>query len=367
MTDDAIKNIPLHLQIAERLRHDLRLTGRPGEKFGSQNELALRFGVSAITIREAVGALVQEGLLERRHGSGTYVRDAGANQAIGVLIELDISCPGTSFYWTRLTQELRLAFEAAGHATRLYAGHTRSGEPPPERPTCTGFWQDLAKSRIRALVIVGTDVRDEWRRDIEAHGVLVATTHDNGPQADSHYNMIRAGTRRLIEHGCRRPGVMAFGTAASPDLAYRAFAEEMAAQDLPISAARTAHVGTDVYDGLAGVDDFRRLWRQPAELRPDGLLVGSDRLVRPALAAIRLLDVAVPEELIIAAHTHRGEINGDLPFPIIRLEVDPAARARHLADILLHKLAGEPPRPDPDLEPYRIIDPLRLPSVSVTP
>ena len=44
-----------------------------GAKLVNEQELALRFDVSRLTVREAVAALVTTGYLERRHGSGTYV------------------------------------------------------------------------------------------------------------------------------------------------------------------------------------------------------------------------------------------------------------------------------------------------------
>lgn len=46
---------------------------RPGDKFYTEDELRKRFGVSRQTIRQAVGLLEQEGILERRRGSGTYI------------------------------------------------------------------------------------------------------------------------------------------------------------------------------------------------------------------------------------------------------------------------------------------------------
>jgi GntR family transcriptional regulator len=39
----------------------------------NEQELATRFDVSRLTVREAVASLVTAGYLERRHGSGTYV------------------------------------------------------------------------------------------------------------------------------------------------------------------------------------------------------------------------------------------------------------------------------------------------------
>src|ERR1700691_6088685 len=44
-----------------------------GAKLVNEQELATRFDVSRLTVREAVATLVTTGYLERRHGSGTYV------------------------------------------------------------------------------------------------------------------------------------------------------------------------------------------------------------------------------------------------------------------------------------------------------
>lgn len=45
----------------------------PGAKLPSEQELAKRFDVSRLTVREAVGGLVEAGYVTRRQGSGTYV------------------------------------------------------------------------------------------------------------------------------------------------------------------------------------------------------------------------------------------------------------------------------------------------------
>ncbi len=46
-----------------------------GDKLPSENELAIRFGVSRQTVRQAVGVLESEGLVRRVRGSGTFVAD----------------------------------------------------------------------------------------------------------------------------------------------------------------------------------------------------------------------------------------------------------------------------------------------------
>jgi GntR family transcriptional regulator len=47
----------------------------PGEALPSERRLVEELGVSRPTLRQAVDGLVAEGLLDRRHGSGTYVAE----------------------------------------------------------------------------------------------------------------------------------------------------------------------------------------------------------------------------------------------------------------------------------------------------
>ncbi len=52
----------------------------PGEKIPSENELCDRFGLSRQTIRHAISKLIDDGLVESRQGSGTYVSDQRARE-----------------------------------------------------------------------------------------------------------------------------------------------------------------------------------------------------------------------------------------------------------------------------------------------
>jgi len=68
------EGVPIYVQIRESLRAEI--TGgilKRGEQLPSENELASRFSVSRMTIRESIEDLVDEGLLYRRHGVGTFV------------------------------------------------------------------------------------------------------------------------------------------------------------------------------------------------------------------------------------------------------------------------------------------------------
>jgi DNA-binding GntR family transcriptional regulator len=65
---------PLYVQIKDRLLRDI-LTGllQPGQKIPTEFELSAAYGVSRITVRNAVLELVKSGHIVRRQGKGTYV------------------------------------------------------------------------------------------------------------------------------------------------------------------------------------------------------------------------------------------------------------------------------------------------------
>jgi GntR family transcriptional regulator len=79
--DRSPNGIPLYFQLRQHVR--LKIEGGewpPGERIPSENELTTKFGVSRETVRQALSELVREGLLERRQGFGTVVRDRRITQ-----------------------------------------------------------------------------------------------------------------------------------------------------------------------------------------------------------------------------------------------------------------------------------------------
>lgn len=66
--------IPLYVQIRKAIQDDiLNKVLLPGQKLPSEDELAARFGVSRMTVRQGISDLIDEGLIYRRHGVGTFV------------------------------------------------------------------------------------------------------------------------------------------------------------------------------------------------------------------------------------------------------------------------------------------------------
>jgi GntR family transcriptional regulator len=68
---------PVYRQIAEDLRRAIQAgTLARDQRLPSESELAARYGVTRMTVRQAVDPLVHSGLVVRRQGAGTFVAHA---------------------------------------------------------------------------------------------------------------------------------------------------------------------------------------------------------------------------------------------------------------------------------------------------
>lgn len=66
--------LPIYYQIKQTIKGwIINKQFGPGEKIPSENELADRFHVSRLTVRQAISQLTQEGFLSSRRGEGTFV------------------------------------------------------------------------------------------------------------------------------------------------------------------------------------------------------------------------------------------------------------------------------------------------------
>lgn len=91
-------------QVREELRHLIVTELEPGAKLPSEQQLATDFGVSRNTLREAVLSLWNEGMIVRRWGVGTFVRDNQEPVSISL---------------TDVTPGMRESIEASGHEASL--------------------------------------------------------------------------------------------------------------------------------------------------------------------------------------------------------------------------------------------------------
>lgn len=85
------KQLPLYIQIGELLHREIA-AGHwlPGERLPVEATLAESLGVAIGTLRKSLAKLEEDGLLERRQGSGTYVKRASGGRAIYQFFHLEL-------------------------------------------------------------------------------------------------------------------------------------------------------------------------------------------------------------------------------------------------------------------------------------
>lgn len=75
--------LPLYQQIYEILRGEiLAKNWKPGDMISTESELKDKYGVSSITIRQALVMLEQEGLIYRQRGRGTFIAHPTLEQSL---------------------------------------------------------------------------------------------------------------------------------------------------------------------------------------------------------------------------------------------------------------------------------------------
>ncbi|TNM25190.1 GntR family transcriptional regulator [Streptomyces sedi] len=112
--EDSFPEGPKYRQVAERLRRDIAAGAwAPGEQLPVERDLAEALSVSVNTLRRAVSQLVEEGVVRRRQGSGTFVRpDAGPSAAerpkpVGDRRLVGVLVPSTTYYYPRVVEGMQ--------------------------------------------------------------------------------------------------------------------------------------------------------------------------------------------------------------------------------------------------------------------
>lgn len=146
-----------HRVIAEHIRNKI-LTGEiaPGTEFPSTAKLAERWNTSNSTAHIALKNLVKEGLLERRHGSGTFVRERPKTlKTIGVYIcKPEIWSKGQYGFYRSLQGLLEQECAKRGYSVLVYVDRRKEKDQREALPALT---EAITKDKIQGLVIPMTN------------------------------------------------------------------------------------------------------------------------------------------------------------------------------------------------------------------
>lgn len=346
-----------HEEVARELRQEVLRNYRPGDRLPPDTANAARYGVSVVTLRDAMRVLCREGLLKRRRGSGTYVRERPVVAGRVAIVCSDVRhLSGESAYWRLIVQHVQRRLKTAGFTPELHI--EVDGELDVETMLRAGADLPLA-----GAVLVHVLTPDSDAGKLVESGLPVVACTENLPCAFRASNdtagMVREAVRYLVERGRRN---LALVTKEKPDSSHpgiddwmeESFVAALAQHNVPFVSDWVCGVSHKAGPGAA-FDTMLRLWRARNE-RPDGLLITDDSIFPEVAMGIMELDVEVPGELIVISHANLGA-EPFSPFPVTRFAFDPDRTAAMLVNKFHESLAGKLQPPPFAVMPFTIFEP----------
>ncbi|MGV2903977.1 GntR family transcriptional regulator [Microbacterium sp. AGC62] len=324
---------PLFVSLAQQLR-DRIAAGEwsQGERLPPEATLAATHAVGINTVRRAVGMLVDDGVVVRRQGSGTYVsaRGAGKSPVIGVIV------PSHSYYFPTVVEGITEVARAAGVTLRIVSSE---------------YDDALEIRRIRELLAAGCSgllitptlhladptARLELLRALPIPVVLMERMPTDSPPDDGLSAVCTdvvaggyAAVRHLARQGRRRIGFLGRRATATADAAlrgYRRAIDGLTLVDLPDAVVRR-----DSWDEAALADYAHRA--RSAGL--DGVVCLGDREATALLPHLRRAGLSLPDDLALVAFD--DEEAADAPLPLTAVSPPKREIGRLAASTLLRML-----------------------------
>ena len=201
---------PKYLQVADTLRREIAEgVFRDGQTLMTEEELRLRFNVSRQTVRQAIALLEDDGLVDRRRGSGTYVRH-GPRRHQGTLHVGVVTTYITDYIFPAIVQGIEAVMSEHDVLISLSATYNNSG-------TERSILERMMDGQVDGLIIEGsrtaTDTPNEdlYRRLAERNiPVLFMNSYYPGLKGLPHVVMDdfeggRIAARELLDRGYTRP------------------------------------------------------------------------------------------------------------------------------------------------------------------
>jgi GntR family transcriptional regulator of arabinose operon len=293
---------PKYQQIVTFLRHAINAGEyQAGEKLPSEAELVEKFSTSRLTVQRALKELQHQDLIERRAGSGTYVRhsEAPESHVFGLLI------PGLGE--TEIFEPICQGMARAGRIGRnalLWgdATHTPQDKEQQARELCESYVEREVSGVFFAPLelTAGKDDVNQWVLERLSKARIPVVLLDRCVYrypGRSAYDLVgidnrRAGflvTEHLLRHGCERLLFMARPQSATTvDARIQGFRD--AVETFAVKTATgQIHLGDP-----DSVEEIRCVMSRTS---PDGIVCANDSTAAHLLQTLQTIGISVPKQV----------------------------------------------------------------------
>ena len=293
---------PKYLQVADILRKEIAEgVFHDGQTLMTEEELRYRFNVSRQTVRQAIALLEDDGLVDRRRGSGTYVRH-GPRRRQGTVHVGVVTTYITDYIFPSIVQGIESVLNENGVVMTLSATYN-------DTKTERNILERMLDGQVDGLIVEGTrtarrpENEDLYRRLAERNiPILFMNTYYpeliNIPHVVmDDYGGGRIAAREVLSRGYRKPGGMFKVDDLQGKERLKGFLDEMNSQGVKIPDAHLLLFGTEQRMNLLqtaeGVEFIGRLKKHEM----DCLTCYNDIFAVSLMGLLNQQGMKIPEEL----------------------------------------------------------------------
>ena len=313
---------------ASQVERDLRqsiLTGTwsPGEKLPPEAQILSRFKVSRTTLREALITLVNDGLIRRQPGVGTFVSQAVKTGRVIILSSAELLASPLGYYFRCLVEDARKHIQNSGFRPILAAGHGESSTSKEFISSIDLLDHPVAKETLGVLSTVSLGPLGER---LAGEGIPSVAIADK-PEMSGRCAVVLDTQRRvelavelLREHGHTDFAIVYSQKALPRSESTPAVGDRLKswvrARGIDLRDDRLVAVPWS-WDFGHAYDAFKQWWARPD--RPNAVFFYEDAVCDVATRAILELGIKIPQELAVVTHANVGR-TFHFPVPLTCVE-----------------------------------------------
>jgi len=344
MTDlEQFEGVSRHQQVRETLRQEIIAQSmKPGQQVATERELAERFGVSRFTVCRALSALVQEGMLVRQQGKGTFVANRRERLTVANTHTIALAIP--------LLSHMRMPAEVVKGVSRALTQKDYRLVFADTRDSATAEVQEIEKLRrekVDGLIIWPSDIDQDKVvfRELLYTGppfVLVDRFFEDIPTdfvaTDNAWGAYQA-TKALIGRGHRRIAHLTAVVTTNTTVLHRRQGYEKALADHGIQVDPNLVCPPVIREsGINYKHTIAFLRQEPEPIT--AIFSLNDAFAWAAYHALQELGLNVPGDVEIATFFDETEEMDGMDIPFVRVVQAKYEMGLRAGEILLDRIEG---------------------------
>lgn len=339
----AIKYKWLSDRLRERIPNDIK---KGIHKLPSEQELCRRYKVSRQTVRLSLSILEQEGLIEKRHGSGSYITGLSADSSrnvIGILLSND-----SEYIYPGILNDIQNVLSQNGFSSNVFVTGNRT-------QTEREILMDILEHPLRGIIVEGCKTAlpnpnlDLYRKLIKK-GCTVLFLHNYYPALD-HCLYIKddniSGSTMLVDYLIRQGHTSIGGIFKTDDLQgmerFQGFMEAMRDAGLSVPDEHIGWFNSQELDRLQKFQDtpFLKKIVQESLDSCTAVVCYNDIIAYFLIKELNLAGYQLPDDMAIVTFDNTYLSNSAL-LAFTTLTHKPHEMGTRAAQMMVDKLKGFP-------------------------